>query len=91
MKKLISKLLSGTLALMFVGQIMIYGDGSSQGIAHAETIQQIKNDIQLSKNADELAQEFDSAIEGLGEVDYFSVNENKSKAVKRHSQKQQAD
>ena len=49
MKKLISKLLSGTLALMFVGQIMIYGDGSSQGIAHAETIQQIKNDIQLSK------------------------------------------
>ena len=35
MKKLISKLLSGTLALMFVGQIMIYGDGSSQGIVHA--------------------------------------------------------
>ena len=37
-----------------VGQIMIYGDGSSQGIVHAETIDQIKNDIQLSKNADEL-------------------------------------
>ena len=91
MKKLISKLLSGTLALMFVGQIMIYGDGSSQGIVHAETINQIKKDIQLSKNADELAQEFDTAIEGLGEVDYFSVNENKSKAVKRHSRKQQAD
>ena len=83
MKKLISKLLSGTLALMFVGQIMIYGDGSSQGIVHAETINQIKKDIQLSKNADELAQEFDTAIEGLGEVDYFSVNENKSKAVKK--------
>jgi len=87
LKKLISKLLSGTLALMFVGQIMIYGDGSSQGIAHAETIQQIKNDIQLSKNADELSQEFDSAIEGLGEVDYFSVNENKSKAVKKAQSK----
>ena len=87
MKKLISKLLSGTLALMFVGQIMIYGDGSSQGIAHAETINQIKKDIQLSKNADELAQEFDSAIEGLGEVDYFSVNENKSKAVKKAQSK----
>ena len=55
MKKLISKLLSGTLALMFVGQIMIYGDGSSQGIVHAETINQIKKDIQLSKNVDELA------------------------------------
>ena len=70
---------------MFVGQIMIYGDGSSQGIVHAETINQIKKDIQLSKNADELAQEFDTAIEGLGEVDYFSVNENKSKAVKKLS------
>ena len=87
MKKLISKLLSGTLALMFVGQIMIYGDGSSQGIVHAETINQIKKDIQLSKNADELAQEFDTAIEGLGEVDYFSVNENKSKAVKKAQSK----
>ena len=53
----------------------------------AETIQQIKNDIQLSKNADELSQEFDSAIEGLGEVDYFSVNENKSKAVKKAQSK----
>ena len=72
---------------MFVGQIMIYGDGSSQGIAHAETINQIKKDIQLSKNADELSQEFDSAIEGLGEVDYFSVNENKSKAVKKAQSK----
>lgn len=72
---------------MFVGQIMIYGDGSSQGIVHAETINQIKKDIQLSKNADELAQEFDTAIEGLGEVDYFSVNENKSKAVKKAQSK----
>ena len=72
---------------MFVGQIMIYGDGSSQGIVHAETINQIKKDIQLSKNADELAQEFDTAIEGLGEVDYFSVNENKSKAVKKAKSK----
>ncbi len=72
---------------MFVGQIMIYGDGCSQGIVHAETINQIKKYIQLSKNADELAQEFDSAIEGLGEVDYFSVNENKSKAVKKAQSK----
>ena len=36
MKKTLSKLLSGTLALMFAGQIMIYGDGSSQGIVHAD-------------------------------------------------------
>ena len=86
MKKFLSKLLSGALAALFVCQVMIYGDGSSQGIAHAETIAGIKESLQLSENADELAQEFDSAIEGLGEVDYFSVNENKSKAVKKRSE-----
>ena len=30
MNKRIRKLLSGVLAVMFVGQVMIYGDGSSQ-------------------------------------------------------------
>ena len=33
MNKRIRKLLSGVLAVMFVGQVMIYGDGNSQGIA----------------------------------------------------------
>ena len=71
MKKFLSKLLSGTLAALFVCQVMIYGDGSSQGIAHAETIAGIKESLQLSENADELAQEYDSAIDGLGKVEYF--------------------
>lgn len=52
MKKLFSKLLSGALAVVFVGQVMIYGDGSSQGIVHAETIAGIKESLQLSENAD---------------------------------------
>ena len=38
MNKKIQRVLSGILATMFVGQIMIYGDGNSQGIAHAETL-----------------------------------------------------
>lgn len=42
MNKRIRKLLSGVLAVMFVGQVMIYGDGSSQGIVHAETIAGIR-------------------------------------------------
>ena len=37
MIKKFQRILSGVLAAMFVGQVMIYGDGSSQGIAHAET------------------------------------------------------
>ena len=42
------------LSVMFVGQVMVYGDGNSQGIAHAETIGAIKESLQLSENADEL-------------------------------------
>lgn len=73
MKKLFSKLLSGALAVVFVGQVMIYGDGSSQGIVHAETIAGIKESLQLSENADKLQKEFNNAVNGLGEVDYFSL------------------
>ena len=76
MNKRIRKLLSGVLAVMFVGQVMIYGDGSSQGIVHAETIAGIKESLQLSENADELQQEFESTVDGLGEVDYFASPES---------------
>ena len=76
MNKRIRKLLSGVLAVMFVGQVMIYGDGSSQGIVHAETIAGIKESLQLSENSDELQQEFESAVDGLGEVDYFASPES---------------
>ena len=61
---------------MFVGQVMIYGDGNSQGIAHAETISDIKETLQFSKNADELQKEFENAVGGLGEIDYFASPES---------------
>ena len=48
---------------MFVGQVMVYGDGNSQGIAHAETIGAIKESLQLSENADELQKEFENAVD----------------------------
>lgn len=75
MNKKLRRILAGTLSMMFVGQVMIYGDGSSQGIAHAETIAGIKESLQLSKNADELKKEFENAVDGLGEVEYFSSPE----------------
>lgn len=71
MNKKLSRILAGTLSAMFIGQVLIYGDGSSQGIAHAETIGAIKESLQLSKNADKLQKEFENAVDGLGEVDYF--------------------
>ena len=84
MNKKLQRILSGTLAALFVGQVMIYGDGNSQGIAHAETIKQIRNDIERAQNADELASKFDNAIEGLGEVDYFS-NEGSRRKLMRNA------
>ena len=42
MKKIFQRALSGALSVLFIGQALIYGDGSSQGIAHAETIADVK-------------------------------------------------
>ncbi len=49
MNKKLSRIIAGTLSMMFVGQVMIYGDGNSQGIAHAETIGEIKESLQTFK------------------------------------------
>ena len=86
MNKKLSRIVSGILSLMFVGQVMIYGDGNSQGIAHAETISDIKETLQFSKNADELQKEFENAVGGLGEIDYFASPEQ----AKAKQQKQAA-
>ena len=80
MNKKLTRMLAGVLSVMFVGQIMIYGDGSSQGIAHAETIAGIKESLQLSENADELQQEYENAVDGLGKVDYFDYSESGANA-----------
>lgn len=77
MNKKLSRIIAGTLSMMFVGQVMIYGDGNSQGIAHAETISDIKESLQLTKNADELQKEFENAVDGLGEIDYFASPESR--------------
>ena len=71
MNKKFTRILSGFLSAVLIGQVLIYGDGSSQGIAHADTIKQIKKSLELSGNAEELKQQFENGINGLGEVDYF--------------------
>ena len=38
MKKKLTRTLAGAMSLMFMGQIMIFGDGSAQGLLHADTI-----------------------------------------------------
>jgi YD repeat-containing protein len=71
MNKKIKRTLAGVLSLLFVGQVMIYGDGTSQGILHANTIASAAEAIEKAKNAEQLAEEFDEAVDGLGKVEYF--------------------
>lgn len=68
-----NRIIAGTLSALFVGQVMIYGDGTAQGILHADTIASAAEAIEEVKNAKNLAAEFDDATEGLGEVEYFSI------------------
>lgn len=74
MANLYKRLLSATLAFMFVGQVLIYGDGTAQGIAHAATIDEIQTAIEQNEAADILETEALESTDGLGNITYFDVD-----------------
>ncbi|MCM1008883.1 MAG: DUF6531 domain-containing protein [Ruminococcus flavefaciens] len=75
MNKKINRIIAGSLSAMFVGQALIFGDGSSYGILHAETIASAVEAKENAKNEKELAKEFDEAVKDLGKVEYFNTSE----------------
>lgn len=38
MSKKINRIIAGTLSMMLVGQVMMFGDGAANGILHPDTI-----------------------------------------------------
>lgn len=46
MNKKLTRTLAGVMSVMFVGQVMVFGDGSAQGILHANTIASAAEAIQ---------------------------------------------
>ena len=62
---------------MFMGQVMIFGDGSAQGLLHADTIASAAEAIEGAKNKDQLAKKFEEATKDLGKVDFFDVADEK--------------
>ncbi len=60
---------------------MIFGDGSAQGLLHADTIVSAAEAIEGAKNKDQLAKEFEEATKDLGKVDYFDVTEDKNETA----------
>ena len=81
MNKKLTRTLAGVMSLMFMGQIMIFGDGSAQGLLHADTIASAAEAIEGAKNKDQLAKEFEEATKDLGKVDFFDVTEDKKETA----------
>ncbi len=85
MSKKLSRILAGTLSAMFVGQVLIYGDGTSQGLLHAETIASAIDAKEAAKNEEQLAKEFEEVTKDLGKVDYFELPEAVEKNIMANS------
>lgn len=77
MNKKLTRTLAGAMSLMFMGQVMIFGDGSAQGLLHADTIASAAEAIEGAKNKDQLAKKFEEATKDLGKVDFFDVADEK--------------
>ena len=90
MNKKLTRTIAGVMSLMFVGQIMVFGDGASQGILHADTIASAAEAIEGAKNKDQLAKEFEEATKGLGEVDYFELPESVEQNIMTYSSRTEA-
>lgn len=71
MNKKLTRTLAGVMSLMFMGQVMVFGDGSAQGLLHADTIASAAEAIEGAKNKDQLAKEFEEATKDLGKVDFL--------------------
>ena len=90
MSKKLSRIIAGSLSALFVGQALIYGDGTSLGILHAETIALAINAKETAKNEEQFAKEFEEAVKDLGKVDYFELPEAVEQNIMAHKSRTKA-
>lgn len=85
MSKKINRIIAGTLSMMLVGQVMMFGDGTAEGILHPDMLAYAAEVIKEKKNAKELAEEFENTVAELGKVDYFETSDsnNDTKGMKK--------
>lgn len=81
MNKKLTRTLARFMSMMFMGQVMIFGDGSGQGLLHADTIASAAEAIEGAKNKDQLVKEFEGVTKDLGKVNYFDVAEDKNETA----------
>jgi len=74
-QKWYKRIISGVLASLFAVQLLVYGDAGNNGLVMVENIKAVGNAIEQQINSKALKAEFDEAVGGLGEVDYFNIAE----------------
>ena len=75
MSKKINRVIAASLSAVFVGQVLINGDGNAQGILGPENIARAAELVEEWKSQKELSAEFKQAASELGAVDYFETTD----------------
>lgn len=78
MVKIHNRIIAAALSATFIGQVLLFGDGTAKGILHPDTIAYAAEAAEKRANEKELAEEFERAIQGIGEIDYFESPANPS-------------
>ena len=77
-----NRIIAAALSATFIGQVLLFGDGTAKGILH---IAYAAEAAEKRANEKELAEEFERAIQGIGEVDYFEGSANSSTSSSRRT------
>ena len=66
--KIFKKATAGVLSFLMAAQVMIFGDGTAQGILHADTLAEAAESIEKLNEKQQLAEEFKEKVSRLGEI-----------------------
>ena len=80
-----NRIIAAALSATFIGQVLLFGDGTAKGILHPDNIAYAAEAAEKRANEKELAEEFERAIQGIGEVDYFEGSANSSTSSSRRT------
>lgn len=68
-----NRIIAAALSATFIGQVLLFGDGTAKGILHPDNIAYAAEAAEKRANEQALAEEFEEALEDIGEVNYFMI------------------
>lgn len=63
-----NRIIAAALSATFIGQVLLFGDGTAKGILHPDNIAYAAEAAEKRANEKELAEEFERAIQSIGEI-----------------------